>query len=124
MWDDSVPAVEEDSQPFEEPDPAANVAWTDGQIMRLENEWHRAQRSFAYHPALGVRPLRGDPPYEYQVDYRVRTLSLNEANELQYIDEVSMHMWLPPGFPNQPPVMRPMAGCVSSEHCLGRRLSD
>ncbi|HZK81664.1 MAG TPA: hypothetical protein VFC46_11365, partial [Humisphaera sp.] len=113
MWDEEEETppqpVEDAANVFEEPEPAPNVAWTDGQLMRLEKEWRGAQRSFAYHPAIGVVPLRGDPPYEYQIDFRVRTLMLNEAEELQYVDEVSMHMWLPPGFPNQPPVVRPMA---------------
>ncbi len=113
MWDEEeeqTPApVEEAAEVFEEPAPAPNVAWTDGQLVRLENEWRRAQRSFAYHPAIGLLPLRGDPPYEYQIDFRVRTLMLNEAGDLQYVDEVSMHMWLPPGYPNQPPVVRPMS---------------
>ncbi|MDB5329475.1 MAG: hypothetical protein JWP03_626 [Phycisphaerales bacterium] len=110
MWDDPTASVEPDPQPFEQSDPAANVAWTDGQLIRLENEWRRAQRSFAYHPYIGITPLRGDPPYEYQVDFRVRSLVLNEAGELQSVDTVAMHVWLPPGFPNQPPVARPMAG--------------
>ena len=109
MWDDPVPVGRNNEPSVDESDPAAHVAWTDGQIMRLENEWRRAQRSFAYHPVIGVAPLRGDPPHEYQIDYRVRTLVMNDAGELQYVDDVAMHMWLPPGFPNQPPVMRPMA---------------
>ncbi|HWE03427.1 MAG TPA: hypothetical protein VG326_13565 [Tepidisphaeraceae bacterium] len=112
MWEEEQappPAAEEPIEVFEERESAPNVAWTDGQLVRLENEWRRAQRSFAYHPSVGIAPLRGDPPYEYQVDFRVRTLMLNEAGDLQYVDEVSMHVWLPPGFPNQPPVVRPMA---------------
>ncbi|MDB5171451.1 MAG: hypothetical protein JWN51_224, partial [Phycisphaerales bacterium] len=110
MWDDPIASPEPEPQHFEQPGPAANVAWTDGQLIRLENEWRRAQRSFAYHPFVGITPLRGDPPYEYQIDYRVRSLLLNEAGELQSVDSVAMHVWLPPGFPNQPPVVRPMAG--------------
>ncbi|HET6246713.1 MAG TPA: hypothetical protein VFE47_03365 [Tepidisphaeraceae bacterium] len=122
MWDEIVPDADDQQPPsqeqepaypeqaYEEPEePAANVTWTDGQLMRLENEFRKAQRSFAYHPVIGIRPLRGDPPYEYQVDYRLRTLVTNDAGELEYADAVSMHIWLPPGFPNQPPVVRPMA---------------
>ncbi|MDB5289754.1 MAG: hypothetical protein JWL69_995 [Phycisphaerales bacterium] len=110
MWDEPIASPEPEPEPFEQPGPAANVAWTDGQLIRLENEWRKAQRAFAYHPFVGITPLRGDPPYEYQVDYRVRSLLLNEAGELQAVDTVAMHVWLPPGFPNQPPVVRPMAG--------------
>lgn len=109
MWDTSAPSAGDEAVPFEENDPAARVAWTDGQLMRLESEWHRAQRAFAYHPVIGLSPLRGDPPHEYQLDFRTRSLVINEAGELQYVDQVSMHVWLPPGFPNQAPLTRPMA---------------
>lgn len=117
MWEDEqeqeqqqepLPQVEEVAQSLETVEPV-NVAWTDGQLARLQSEWQTAQRSFAYHPVIGVTPLRGEPPHEYQVDYRLRTLAMNDAGELQYVDEVSMHLWLPPGFPNQAPVTRPMA---------------
>ena len=43
------------------------------------------------------------------MDYKVNTLVLSEAGELQYADAVSVHVWMPPGFPNQPPLVRPMA---------------
>ncbi|HZL37141.1 MAG TPA: hypothetical protein VFC78_17610 [Tepidisphaeraceae bacterium] len=110
MWDESAPSVEGEPQPLEPGEAAGDPLWTDGQLIRLENEWRRAQRSFAYHPSIGIAPLRGDPPHEYRLDFRVRTLVINEAGELQYVDSVSMHVWLPPGFPNQPPVVRPMVG--------------
>lgn len=95
-------------QSFEESQPAAELAWTDGQLMRLETEWRKAQRAFAYHPIIGMAPLCGDPPYEYQIDYRVRSLIMNENGELQFVNEVSIQVWLPPGFPNQAPVARPL----------------
>jgi hypothetical protein len=108
MWEDPVPS-EPEELPFPEPDeePPPPV-WTDGQLVRIENEWRKAQRAFAYHPILGISPVRGDPPYEYQLDFRMRSLVLNEMGELEYVDEVSMNVWLPPGFPNQAPVARPM----------------
>ena len=34
---------------------------------------------------------------------------LDDANQLQYASAVSVHVWLPPGFPEQPPVVRPMS---------------
>ena len=99
MHEDPVPSESEETP---------QVAWTDGQLVRIENEWRKAQRAFAYHPIIGIAPLGGDPPHEYQIDYRVRSLAMNEMGELQYVDEVSMQIWLPPGFPNQAPVVRPM----------------
>ncbi len=108
MWNDTdTPQVDDfDDVPAAVASP---IAWTDGQLVRLESEWRQAQRAFAYHPSVGITALEGDPPVEYQVDYKVHTLVLNEAGELQYADSVSVHVWMPPGFPNQPPLVRPMA---------------
>src|SRR5437762_2801858 len=82
-------------------------AWSPDQLARLESEWRRLQRAFAYHPYVTLTPLRGDPPAEYQVDYRVTTLVVDEQNELQYTTAAPVHIWLPAGFPDQPPLVRP-----------------
>lgn len=86
------------------------IAWSADQQARLESEWRRLQRAFAYHPYVTLTPLRGDPPAEYQVDYRVTTLTVDEQNQLQYATTASVHIWLPAGFPEQPPVVRPLTG--------------
>jgi ubiquitin-protein ligase len=87
---------------------AAPLPWSSAQVIRLEYEWHRLQRAFAFHPHVAVTPL-GDPPGEYQVNYRVTTLSINEAGQLAYVTTFPVHVWLPPQFPHAAPVVRPMA---------------
>ena len=84
------------------------VRWSEGQLVRLENEWRRLQRSFAYHPHIGISPLKGDPPDEYRIDYTVRTLVMNAGDPLQFVSQASVHVWLPPNFPFGPPLVRPM----------------
>jgi len=79
------------------------------QLVRLENEWRRLQWMFAYHPSIRISPLVGDPPDQYQVDYQVRTLVLDAAGQLQYADGCSVHIWLPPDFPHEPPLVRPIS---------------
>lgn len=91
------------------PEPQAEAnSWSPAQLVRLEGEWRNLQRSFAYHPAVRVVPLAGDPPGEYQIDYKLRTLVVDDAGELAYVDHCSVHLWLPPQFPHAPPVVRPM----------------
>jgi ubiquitin-protein ligase len=85
------------------------VAWSPPQLIRLENEWRRLQRSFACHPFVNITPLSGDPPAEFQVQYRVRTLAFNQQNQLTYVTSCPIHIWLPPQFPHAPPAVRPMA---------------
>ena len=100
---------------FPQPDgtfPADDAPQADGrssqQLMRLENEWRRLQLSFAYHPFIRAMPLHGDPPDQYQIEYRMRTVAFDDARELQYIDSAKVHIWLPPGFPHEPPLVRPI----------------
>ena len=66
------------------PQPPAQPApvWSPPQLIRLENEWRRLQRSFACHPCIQITPLSGDPPAEFQVQYKVRTLAFNQQQQL------------------------------------------
>jgi ubiquitin-protein ligase len=77
--------------------------------MRLENEWRRLQRAFAYHPHVRIIPLHGDPPDQYQVEYRLRTLIMPEGGALEYTASSAVHIWLPPAFPHEPPLVRPIS---------------
>lgn len=90
-------------------EPSTPPAWSHEQLQRLENEWRRLQRSFAYHPHIRVAPLQGDPPEQYQVEYRIRCLTMDGAGQLQYANMAAVHVWLPPGFPHEPPLLRPLA---------------
>jgi len=83
--------------------------WADDQLMRLENEWRRLQRTFAYHPHVRIIPLHGDPPDQYQVEYRLRTLIMPEGGALEYTASSAVHIWLPPAFPHEPPLVRPIS---------------
>ena len=80
-----------------------------GHLARLAEEWRQLRRAFAYHPFVEVLPLSGDPPAEYQVNYRVTTLAVGEAGQLAYVTACPVHLWLPPHFPHNAPVLRPMA---------------
>src|SRR5688572_30677271 len=80
------------------------------QLARLAQEWRRVQRAFAYHPHVTVTPIQGDPPDVFQVDYRVNTLVVDDAGQLGYATGASVHLWVPAGFPEQAPLMRPMSG--------------
>src|SRR5438046_7051098 len=84
--------------------------WAVDQLVRLENEWRRLQRTFAYHPHVRIIPLHGDPPDQYQVEYRLRTLIMRDRGGLEYAAAAAVPIWLPPGFPHAPPRIRPISG--------------
>lgn len=81
--------------------PAEDIA------QRLAYEWRHAQREFAFHPHVRVSALAGEPPTTYQVDYRLRTLVVDERGSLVYADTCSVTIDLYDGFPDVPPVVRP-----------------
>lgn len=89
--------------------PVDASAWTPAQQMRLDAEWRNLRRAFAYHPFVEIVPLAGDPPAEFQVNYKVTTLVIDEQGQLVYVASCPVHLWLPPHFPHTAPLVRPMA---------------
>ena len=59
--------------------------WSPEQLVRLAFEWRELQRGYAFHPHVRIIPLEGDPPYEYQFEYRIRTLAINGDGQLDYV---------------------------------------
>lgn len=86
------------------------VAWSQAQLERLRAEWLGVRRAFAYHPFVAISALRGDPPLQYRADFRVRSLAIDSAEQLQYVDMAPIEIWIPPGYPTQPPLVRPLSG--------------
>ncbi len=58
---------------------------------------------------MQITPLTGDPPTELQITYVARVLVMDEAGQLLYTPQCFVHLWLPPEFPEAPPVLRPMS---------------
>ncbi len=98
----------DDDQSQWQPAQPAPISWTADQMVRLEHEWRQLQRNFAYHPSVRVTPLQGNPPGEYQIEFTARTLYIREDGQLDFIATPSVHIWLPPGYPHEPPLVRPM----------------
>lgn len=84
--------------------------WSEDQVVRLEYEWARLQRAFAYHPHVRIVSMRDDPPGEYEIEFRVRTLVVGESGALEYADAAPVRIWLPPSFPYTAPSVRPLSG--------------
>src|SRR2546423_3339809 len=63
----------------------SGIAWTPEQMVRLEHEWRQLQRNFAYHPCVRIVPIQGNPPAEYQIEFKTRTVYIREDGQLDYI---------------------------------------
>ena len=92
------------------PLPPSPSRWSDEQLLRLESERRRLQRALAYHPYVRIVSTRDDPPAEYELEYRVRTLCIGDSGQLQYADSVTVRIALPPTFPQASPTVRPLVG--------------
>jgi len=90
--------------------PSPPPSWSEDQLIRLECERRRLQRALAYHPNIRIVAMRDDPPAEYQIEYRVRTLSVGDNGQLQYADSVPVRIALPASFPHAAPAVRPLVG--------------
>src|SRR5690348_4690331 len=76
-------------------DPLSSAATdfrSEQQLDRLGEEYRRLRRSFAYHPHVRIVSARNDPPVEFEIEFRVRSLCVNEAGQLAYCDTVSMQV--------------------------------
>ena len=88
--------------------PSPLLSWSQEQLVRLEWEWRKLQRSYAYHPYIRVAPVQSDPPAEYDIEFHVKTVCVSDSGELEYLDVVPMRVWLPQGFPYVSPAAKPL----------------
>ena len=92
--------------PSEAPPP--DPSWSSAQLNRLQFDWQNAVRCYAYHPFVRIVSLHGEPPTEYEIEFRVRTLEIDSEGRLGYADACSIKLSLPTDFPHGPPHVRPM----------------
>ena len=85
-----------------------NSQWSPEQLVRIQYDWRKLNRSYAYHPYVRVIPQQGDPPTVYHVEYRVRTLEINSEGQLNYSPTCTVEITLPAEFPHAEPHVRPL----------------
>ncbi len=100
---------DDSNTPAGDSDADATRRFSRQQLVRLDAEWRRIQRAFAYHPYVRIDPTDGDPPCCFRIDYRIRTVILDEAGQLEYADSCAVELMLPAGFPHEMPIARPLA---------------
>ena len=88
--------------------PPDNPSWSSAQLNRLQFEWQNAVRCYAYHPFVRIVSLHGEPPVEYEIEFRVRTLEIDANGRLGYAPACSIKLSLPTDFPHRPPQITPM----------------
>jgi hypothetical protein len=134
MWNNPQAAALDDPT-ASRPTPGGGPPRPAAQAARLADEWRRLQRAFAYHPHVTVTPQSAGapqpavapppggsadvgPPASYRIDFRVQTLVVNpQTSQLEYAAAATMDLSLPPGFPAEAPVVRPVTPVFHPNVC-------
>lgn len=105
--DPLVPAPSPAPPPAPAPAPLPSPA-PPADKLALEEIWRQLQRDFAFHPRVSISPISGDPPDVYRIEYRLRTLTFDQAGQLVYSDRCELEMRIGQFFPSEPPALRPL----------------
>lgn len=104
-------------------------------LRRLYSDYQAIQDEFAGHPYITVTPVRGNPPEEYVVEYRVRGLELDPTtNRPKIRDYHRARIYLHKDYPREKPkcvletpIFHPNFGsyiCIGDFWAAGETLVD
>ena len=67
----------------------------------------KIQQTFHNHPALSIRPTKGDPPEQYEITYAIEGYGKTGRGEPKITKEHRIELTIPFGFPHFPPSCKP-----------------
>ncbi|MBC8318860.1 MAG: hypothetical protein H8E41_13235 [Desulfobulbaceae bacterium] len=75
---------------------------------QLTADYKEVQERFAHSPYVSILSTEGEPPKSYEIEYRIKGLTKNDAGELVPADCHRVEIVLPFGYPHFPPSCRPL----------------
>jgi ubiquitin-protein ligase len=103
-------------------------------LRRLESDYRELRTRFDGDPRITITPLGPYPPERYQIVYRVPSLRLDAANNVQRTEQTVVTMTLPAGYPREKPhaetldpIFHPNFGayvCIADFWAPGQSLGD
>lgn len=103
-------------------------------FRRLESDYAELRGRFDGDPHVTITPLGTHPPERYQIIYRVPSLRLDKANQVQRTQQTTVTMTLPMAYPREKPhaetldpVFHPNFGayvCIADFWAPGQSLGD
>ena len=64
-------------------------------------------QTFNDHPLISIRPLKGDPPEQYEIVYSISGYCKTGKNDVKLAEEHHVELTIPFGFPHFPPSCKP-----------------
>lgn len=103
-------------------------------LRRLTSDYEKLQKYSRLHPRIKLLQVDGDPPEQYQLGYRIRSLRMVNG-ELESIKDHIVEISLPRNYPRTPPQCRmltpvfhpniaPHAICVGDHWSAGESLQS
>ncbi|MBU1566631.1 MAG: ubiquitin-conjugating enzyme E2 [Proteobacteria bacterium] len=88
-------------------------------------EIHRQLKDFFLsHPAISIKPTKGDPPEQYEITYKIKGFSKPDKSEASLTTNHRIELTIPFGFPHFPPSCKPKSDIFHPDFdpaaiCLG-----
>ena len=74
---------------------------------QLDEIYRQVKEFFDSHPAISIRPIKGDPPDQYKITYTITGVCKNSEGEIVESAEHTVELAIPFGFPHFPPSCTP-----------------
>lgn len=74
---------------------------------QLGDIFRSLRQTFNDHPAISIRPLKGDPPEQYEIVYAISGYCKTGRNDINLSEEHRVELTIPFGFPHFPPSCKP-----------------
>lgn len=65
------------------------------------------RQTFHDHPAISIRPIKGDPPEQYEIVYTISGYCKTGRSDVSKAEEHRIELTIPFGFPHFPPSCKP-----------------
>ncbi len=91
---------------------------------QLSEIYRRLSESFLSHPAISIIPMKGDPPEQYEIIYKIAGFSKSGKEEARLTTDHRVELTIPFGFPHFPPSCKPKSDIYHPDFdpaaiCLG-----
>lgn len=91
---------------------------------QLDEIYRQIKEHFVSHPAISVRPTKGDPPDQYEITYTITGMSKRDGGKVVESIDHLIELAIPFGFPHFPPSCKPKSDIFHPDFdpaaiCLG-----
>lgn len=91
---------------------------------QLSEIYRQLRESFLSHPAISIIPMKGDPPEQYEIIYKIAGFCKSDQEEARLTTDHRIELTIPFGFPHFPPSCKPKSDIYHPDFdpaaiCLG-----